>query len=78
MERDLSADDSEKKVNQANSERNHIIGSVKQQQFQEATTSKKDLKKLLKIALDVDLEDDEQIGDVETVYSDGDKVYAAL
>ena len=51
---------------------------MKQRQFQEATTSKKDLKKLLKIALDVDLEDDEQIGDVETVYSDGDKVYAAL
>ena len=47
---------------------------------EKTTTSKKDVKKLLKIALDVDLEDDEQIGDVETVYSDaGDKkVYAAL
>ena len=43
-----------------------------------AATSKKDLKKLLKIALDVDLEDDDQLGDVETVYSDGEKVYAAL
>ena len=42
-----------------------------------AATSKKDLKKLLKIALDVDLEDD-VVGDVETVYSDGEKVYAAL
>ena len=43
-----------------------------------AATSKKDLKKLLKIALDVDLEYDDQLGDVETVYSDGEKVYAAL
>ncbi len=43
-----------------------------------AATSKKDLKKLLKIALDVDLSDDEQIGDVEKVFTECDKVYTKL
>jgi SNF2 family DNA or RNA helicase len=33
-------------------------------------TSKKDLKKLLKIALDVNMETDEQIGDVEKIYTE--------
>ena len=44
----------------------------------EAATNKKDLKKLLKIALDVDLNEDDQIGDVEKVFTEQDKTYTEL